>query len=187
MSSSPAVTSRKSTLSSREVGSARHFVWYSRWLGAGGRPGAVGPDGSRRRTVRTYTLLRENEDWSFLKDRSERQDFWDRIKYIPLGADGWYLTIGGEVREAFEKVGNDNWGKQPYTNSFFLQRYMVHTDWHLGEHFPRIMQLKSGLEAFPRGGPRPIDEKKLDFEAAFFESRRRRKELGLLCEPAGRS
>ena len=34
--------------------------------------------------VRTYSLLRENEDWSFLKDPSLRQDFWDPIKYIPL-------------------------------------------------------------------------------------------------------
>jgi hypothetical protein len=78
--------------------------------------------------VRTYSLLREDEDWSFLKDPSLRQDFWDPIKYIPLGPDGWFLTIGGEVREAFEQVSNDNWGKQPYTNSFFLERYMLHTD-----------------------------------------------------------
>jgi hypothetical protein len=31
------------------------------------------------------------------------------------------------------------------------------------------VQLKSGLESYRRGGPRPIDEKKLDFEAAFVE------------------
>ena len=52
--------------------------------------------------VRTYTLLREDENWSFLKDPSLRQDFWDPIKYIPLGPEGWFLTIGGEAREAFE-------------------------------------------------------------------------------------
>src|SRR5262245_51170602 len=77
--------------------------------------------------VRTYSLLREDEDWSFLKDQSLRQDPWDRLKYIPLRPDGWFLTIGGEAREAFEQVGNDNWGKQPYTNTFFLERYMLHT------------------------------------------------------------
>jgi hypothetical protein len=42
-----------------------------------------------------------------------------------------YLTIGGEVREVLERVGNDNRGAQPYTNTFFLERYMAHTDWHL--------------------------------------------------------
>jgi hypothetical protein len=120
--------------------------------------------------VRTYSLLRENEDWSFLQDPTLRQDFWDPIKYIPLRADGWYLTIGGDIREVFQQVGNDNWGKQPYMNAFSLQRYMLHTDWHFGKRFRAFVQLKSGVELFRQGGPRPIDEKKLDFEAAYFEA-----------------
>ena len=118
---------------------------------------------------RTYSLLRENEDWSFLKDPAMRQDFWDPIKYISLGHHHWYLSVGGEIREVLEDVKNDNWGKQPYTNTFFLQRYMFHTDWHFGRHVRAFVQLKSGLESYRRGGPRPIDEKKLDFEAAFVE------------------
>ena len=119
--------------------------------------------------VRTYSLLRENENWSFLKDPSLRNDFWDPIKYIRLRKDDWYLTVGGEMREVFENVGNDNWGKQPYMNTFFLQRYMLHTDWRLGKQFRIFVQLKSGLELYRQGGPRPIDEKKLDFEAAYVE------------------
>ena len=118
---------------------------------------------------RTYNLLRENDDWSFLSDPSLRQDSWDPIKYIPLRCEACYLSIGGEVREVFEQVGNDNWGKQPYSNAFLLERYMLQTDWRLGDHFRAFVQLKSGLESFRAGGPRPIDEKKLDFEAAFFE------------------
>jgi Alginate export len=119
--------------------------------------------------VRTYTLLRENDDWSFLADKSLRSDFWDPIKYIPLGSEACYVSLGGEIREAFEQVGNDNWGKQRYMNAFLLQRYMLHSDWHLGENFRVFVQLKSGLEDFRAGGPRPIDEKRLDFEAAFLE------------------
>src|SRR6266700_243083 len=120
--------------------------------------------------VRTYSLLRDNEDWSFLKDVTLRGDLWDSVKFIPLRAGGKsYLTIGGEIREAFEHVGNDNWGKQAYMNAFFLERYMFHTDWHLGEHIRAFVQFKSGVESFRKGGPRPIDEKKLDFEAAYFE------------------
>ena len=62
---------------------------------------------------RSYKLLREDEDWSFLRDRSLREDIWDPIKYIPLrsGREDWYLTIGGEVREVWEQIGNDNWGQ----------------------------------------------------------------------------
>ncbi len=119
--------------------------------------------------VRGYSLLRENEDWSFLSDPANRDDFWDPIKYIPLGTHGSYVSLGGEIREAFEQVKNDNWGKQNYTNTFFLERYMFHSDWHVGKWFRAFVQLKSGLESFREGGPRPIDEKKLDFEAAFAE------------------
>src|SRR5580658_3222676 len=119
--------------------------------------------------VRTYSLMREDEDWGFLNDSSLRQDFWDPIKYVRLGPQGWFLTIGGEAREALEQVGNDNWGKQNYTNTFFLERYMLHMDWHLGKYVRAFVQLKSGLESFRTGGARPIDEKKLDFEAAFIE------------------
>jgi hypothetical protein len=121
-------------------------------------------------SVRTYSLMREDEDWSFLKTPSLRQDVWDPIKYIRLGPDGWFLTVGGEARESFEQVGNDNWGKQNYTNTFFLERYTLHTDWHLGKYVRTFVQLKSGLESFRVGGPRPIDEKKLDFQAAFVEA-----------------
>ena len=116
-----------------------------------------------------YSILREDENWSFLKDPALRQDIWDPLKYIPLGREGWFLTIGGEAREVVERVGNDNWGKQPYTNTFFLERYMLHTDWHFGKYVRAFVQLKSGLESFRQGGYRPIDEKKLDFETAFVE------------------
>src|SRR5580698_5136572 len=93
---------------------------------------------------REYSLLRENEDWSFLSNSSNRDDFWDPIKYIPLGSNGSYVSLGGEVREVFEQVGNDNWGKQNYTNAFFLQRYMLHSDWHLGSWRENRSRLRGG-------------------------------------------
>jgi hypothetical protein len=117
----------------------------------------------------SYSLLRENEDWSFLKDHSLRQDFWDKLKYRSLGRENWYFSIGGEIREVVEDVKNDNWGDQPYTNAFFLQRYMLDADWHFGSRVRAFVQVKSGLESYRRGGPRQIDEKKLDFEAAFVD------------------
>ena len=50
---------------------------------------------------RSYKLLREDEDWSFLRDARLRRDPWDTIKYIRLrkDSDDWYMTIGGEARE----------------------------------------------------------------------------------------
>jgi hypothetical protein len=120
---------------------------------------------------RSYQLLRENENWTFLRDRALRQDFWDPIKYIPLRnhEDDWYLTIGGEAREVWEQIGNDNWGQQSYMNGYLNERYMLSFDAHYGQHVRSFVEFKSGLNSFRRGGPRPIDEKKLDFQAGFFE------------------
>jgi hypothetical protein len=127
-------------------------------------PGPVAPD-------RTYQLLAADEDWSFLRDPALRKDFWDPIKYIRLRdhRDAWYLSIGGETRQDFERIGNDNWGQDPFQNAFFLQRYMVHFDVHYGKHFRTFVQLKSGIETFRQGGPRPIDEKRLDFLSGFLD------------------
>jgi Alginate export len=121
--------------------------------------------------VRTYHLLREDDDWSFLANPAERQDFWDSIKYIPLreGRNDWFLSMGGETREVWEQIGNDNWGQQHIMNGYLNQRYMLYFDFHLGNHVRTFVELKSGLNSYRAGGPRPIDEKRLDFQAAFFE------------------
>ena len=147
----------------------------------------AGPAVDSSQPVRTYKLMREDEDWSFLKDPSLRQDFWDPIKYIRLGQQGWFLTIGGEVREALEQVGNDNWGKQNYTNTFFLERYVLHTDWHFGKHFRTYLELKSDWESFRTGGPRPIDEKKWISKRLSSMLVLRPATTGWCCRPAGSS
>jgi hypothetical protein len=85
---------------------------------------------------RSYQLLSEDEDWSFLRDANLRSDFWDPIKYIRLrrGTDDWYLSIDGEAREVVEAIGNDNWGQAPFWNRYLSERYMVHFDAHYGKH-----------------------------------------------------
>jgi hypothetical protein len=121
--------------------------------------------------ARAYHLLREDDDWSFLADPAEGQEFWDPIKYIRLrsGRNDWFLSMGGEAREIWEQIGNDNWGQQPFMNAYFNERYMLCFDVHYGKHVRSFVELKSGLNSYRIGGPRPIDEKKLDFQAAFFE------------------
>ena len=117
---------------------------------------------------RSYKLLSEDQDWN---DRSLRPDFWDRIKFIPLRSnrDNWVLSIGGEAREVWEQIGNDNWGRQPFTSGYFNERYMLYFDTHYGKHVRTFVELKSGLNSYRIDGPRPFDEKKLDFQAAFLE------------------
>jgi len=69
------------------------------------------PTAESQESARIYQLLSEDDDWSFLADPAERQDFWDPIKYIRLRPDrnDWFLSIGGEARYVWEQVGNDNW------------------------------------------------------------------------------
>ena len=120
---------------------------------------------------RGYKLLREDENWSFLQDKSLRQDFWDPIKYIPLreNTKDWYLTFGGEAREVWEQIGNDNWGQSPFWNGYLNERYMLYADLHYGPHVRTFLELKSGINSWRVGGPRPIDEKRLDFQAGFLD------------------
>jgi len=129
---------------------------------------AQSADATSAKPDRNYKLLREDEDWSFLRDAAVREDFWDPIKYIPLrSGEDWYMSIGGEAREVWEQIGNDNWGLSPIMNGYLNERYMLYFDVHYGKHVRTFVELKSGLNSFRAGGPRPIDEKKLDFQAAF--------------------
>jgi len=120
---------------------------------------------------RSIKLLREDEDWSFLADPAQRQDFWDPLKYIRLraGQNDWFITISGEAREVWEQIGNDNWGQSPYWNGYLNERYKLGFDIHYGKHVRAFVELKSGINSFRYGGPRPIDEKKLDFQSAFLQ------------------
>jgi hypothetical protein len=121
--------------------------------------------------ARDYMLLRSDEDWSFLHDENLRDDFFDPIKYVPLrtAARDWFVTFGGEAREVWEQIGNDNWGQSPIMNGYLNERYMGYADIHYGPHFRTFFELKSGIDSFRSGGPRPIDEKRLDFQSGFLE------------------
>jgi hypothetical protein len=118
----------------------------------------------------TYKKLRQDEDWSYLKDASLSRDYFDPIKYIALGDDGWYLSLGGDVRERYEFLNHPSWGQGLTDNDgYLMQRYMLHADVHLGPQVRFFTQLQSGLEKGRNGGPRPTDEDRLDLHQAFFD------------------
>lgn len=122
-----------------------------------------------------FKLLRYEEDFSFLADPAKRTDFFDPIKYIPLfGREGHYLTFGGDVREWFESYHNDSFGEGPGNaqgyNTYFLQRYMLHADLHLGDRWRVFLQSISGFEDGRIGGPRPdIDVNIFDAHQGFVD------------------
>jgi hypothetical protein len=117
-----------------------------------------------------YALLRDDENWSRLR-RDGPADTWDPIKFIPLASSGDVsLSLGGEVRQQYERMANEGWGTVPWSNAgYVLQRYMFHADLKLQSRVRLFGQLKSGLETGRPTGPRPIDEDRLDVEQAFVD------------------
>jgi hypothetical protein len=121
--------------------------------------------------VRAYQSNRANEDWSFLRDGSKR-DFWDSLKYIPLGGDNHYLTLSGEMRlrpEGFRIRGTER--TPSISDSYLLQRYLFGADWHLGRRFRVFTEIQSGILTGTVQSPRPTDKDSLDLHQAFFEWR----------------
>ena len=47
-----------------------------------------------------YQVLRQDEDYSYLRDPGCKRYRWDSLKYVRLGSrSDSYLTIGGEARQ----------------------------------------------------------------------------------------
>jgi hypothetical protein len=120
-----------------------------------------------------YKQLRYEEDYGYLRDQTKRRDSLDSIKNISLGSEAdRYLSIGGEIRQRYEYFHNPTWGQEEQDdNGYWLQRYMLHSDVHLGNRFRFFGQIKSGIEIGRAGGPRGADEDKLDLHQAFVDIR----------------
>lgn len=119
-----------------------------------------------------YQLMSYDEDWSSLADSSQRRDWLDALKYISLGRPGWFVTLGGELREKFELLDQPGFGIGPEDqNGYLLQRYLLSSDFHFANRFRFFTQLQSGLEDGREGGPRPTDLDRLDLHQGFLDWR----------------
>src|SRR5258705_17076 len=117
-----------------------------------------------------YGLLRQDEDYRYLSNPACGQEYWDRLKYVPLGSnEDRFLTFGGEIREWYEGFRNVSWGFGPQDdNGYLLQRLSTYLDIHPAPRIRFFVQLTSDIEAGRTGGPRPVtDESKLFFEEGF--------------------
>jgi hypothetical protein len=136
----------------------------------------------------SFKALRYDEEYASLPDHSSSVNFLDRMKFIPLDATGdVWLTLGGESRTRYEYFSHASWGEGPQDDDgYFLQRTMLHADWHPAAAVRVFAQLKSGLESGRIGGPRPTDEDRLDLNQAFIDARWPVAEDGSLILRAGR-
>src|SRR6266851_3628573 len=93
---------------------------------------------------------RFNEDWSVLRgvDLGTTDDFWDRLKFIPLTPDGSvWLTFSGQVRERAEYFRQFLFGaSQPeQSDAYLLSRVRLSADLHVT---PYVRIFAEGRSAF---------------------------------------
>jgi len=94
--------------------------------------------------------VRYDEDWSVLRgvDTSKTDDFWDRIKFIPLNQDQTvWLSLGGQVRERVEYFNQFNWGDSApqRSDAYLLSRILWNADLHITPYFRLFAEGKSAL------------------------------------------
>ncbi len=115
-----------------------------------------------------YQVLRYNEDYRFLAEPAPRADLFDPLKYIRLGRDDRFLSIGGDLRERYEIYHDRDFGTAPADHDgYLLQRYMLHADLHLGEAFRVFAQLKACPVFDGEVDQDPNDKDELDLHQAF--------------------
>jgi len=93
---------------------------------------------------------RFNEDWSVLSgvDLDTTDDFWDRLKFIPLTSDqNVWLTIGGQARERGEYFRQYLFGNSEpkQSDGYLLSRYRLSADLHLTLYFRMFAEGRSAF------------------------------------------
>ena len=112
-----------------------------------------------------FKFLRSDEDYSFLADHPEQTGLWNRIKYLSLGRNSG-VSLGGDVRTEFQVLYNEDW-REGNNDAALFQRFMLHSDWRLGDHVRVFGQLKNGF-TIGRNGPKLfLNEEELDLHQLF--------------------
>jgi hypothetical protein len=120
-------------------------------------------------SAQSFKLLRYDENYEYLKDSSDT--FYNKVKFLPLNNEkNIYLSFGGEARYEYVDFNNEDWGRLNLGhNNFFLQRYDLHADLHLGERVRIFSQMRSALQNGRKNGPRGIDEDELSIQNLFVD------------------
>ncbi len=117
---------------------------------------------------RRYLPNPADEDWSFLAAAPD-VDPWDRVKYIRLRREGWFMTVSGEVRYRPEGLRIRPSETRPSTvDNYLLQRYLVGSDLHFGPRARVFVELQSGVINGALRSPRPTDRNRIDLHQALF-------------------
>ncbi|WP_294260264.1 alginate export family protein [uncultured Sphingomonas sp.] len=94
-------------------------------------PNAAAGDGA---TTGGFNLSRWAEDWRVMRDPAKRDDFIDRLKFLPIDDDGdVYLTLSGELRARVNLTTNPNL-REAEAQRQDINRIFLGADLHVGPH-----------------------------------------------------
>jgi hypothetical protein len=131
------------------VGMALALVFVSGALPAWAQAGPPASE-PQRPALQIGNAVRFDEDWSVLRgvDLSTTDDFWDRLKFIPLTTDGSvWLTIGGQARERGEYFRHFLFGASAPedTDAYLASRFRLSADLHVTPYFRMFAEGKSAF------------------------------------------
>ena len=111
--------------------------------------------------------LRDEEDWTFLRDPAKRTDALDALKFVEIGNDpNEYVVFGAELREFYEHYFDQNWLAPNGSNGYDLQRYLLDADFHAGR--ARVFsEIESALDEGRKGGSGINLQDRLDATALY--------------------
>ncbi|WP_227698647.1 alginate export family protein [Sphingomonas hengshuiensis] len=116
-----------------------------------------------------YNTSRWAEDWRGMRDPKKRDDILDRLKYLPIDADGdAYVTLSGEMRLRTTLVSNPGLVDSPYRREDLL-RLVGGADVHVGPFRAYGELAHGGLAGVNYGTPAGKSRNTLIVQQAFGE------------------
>lgn len=114
-------------------------------------------------------LFRWEEDYAYLRDRSDL-GFPLSLKYLPLGSEGAYASLGGEYRIRIENYDHANFGLTHTPNFTALShRVFAHADLHVDPDIRVFLQFGFSNENGRRPVERPFDKGGFDLAQGFVD------------------
>ena len=115
--------------------------------------------------VPAISILRAEENYSFLKDQDSIHFFLKEMKFIALNKKATsYLTLGGEYRPRIETTFNKDYTEVDETH--YSQRIALHASLNLG---PRIRVFTEFYHGLISDGESFVDSDQMDFHQAFLD------------------
>ncbi|MBN2972582.1 alginate export family protein [Roseomonas aeriglobus] len=116
-----------------------------------GYPAAANGDGA---TVAGYNLSRWAEDWRKMRAPENRDDVFDRLKFLRLDSDGdVYLTLSGEARLRVNLTTNPGL-RDARAQRQDINRLVAAADLHVGPHLRGFVEVAhGGISGVELGAP----------------------------------